>query len=52
MAIEAFLGTRAQKAFLFTVIATAVVVFAMVCIVYGKVSTQKGPVERRCRQRC
>lgn len=37
MAIEAFLGTRPQKAFLFTIVATAVVVLAMVGIVYGKV---------------
>lgn len=38
MAIEAFLGTRPQKAFLFTIVATAVVVLAMVGIVYGKVN--------------
>ncbi|KIM28655.1 hypothetical protein M408DRAFT_23692 [Serendipita vermifera MAFF 305830] len=38
MAIEAFLGTRAQKAFLFTVIASAVIVFTCVATTYGKVN--------------
>lgn len=37
MAIEAFLGTRPQKAFLFTIIIQALVVLTMVSIVYGKV---------------
>jgi hypothetical protein len=39
MAIEAFLGTRPQKAFLFTICCQAVVVLAMVGIVYGEVYT-------------
>ncbi|PVF93599.1 hypothetical protein CPB86DRAFT_767424 [Serendipita vermifera] len=38
MAIEAFLGTRPQKAFLFTIILQAVIVLTMVGIVYGKVN--------------
>ncbi|CCA66673.1 hypothetical protein PIIN_00354 [Serendipita indica DSM 11827] len=38
MAIEAFLGTRPQKAFLFTVILQAVLVLAVVGVIYGKVS--------------
>ena len=42
MAIEAFLGTRPQKAFLFTIVATAVIVFGMVATVYGKVSIMPG----------
>jgi hypothetical protein len=39
MAIEAFLGTRPQQAFLFTIVAQAIIVFTMVAIVYGKVSS-------------
>jgi hypothetical protein len=38
MAIEAFLGTGPQKAFLFTICCQAVVVLAMVGIVYGEVT--------------
>jgi hypothetical protein len=38
MAIEAFLGTRPQKLFLFTICCQAVIVLAMVGIVYGEVS--------------
>lgn len=37
MAIEAFLGTKPQKAFLFTVILQAIVLLVMVGIVYGEV---------------
>ncbi|KAG9056350.1 hypothetical protein FS842_010927 [Serendipita sp. 407] len=43
MAIEAFLGTRPQKAFLFTVLIQAVVVLAMVGIIYGKVTSSIDP---------
>jgi hypothetical protein len=37
MAIEAFLATKAQKAFLFTVCLQAVILLTMVGIVYGNV---------------
>lgn len=37
MAIEAFLGTKAQKAFLFTVCLQAIILLTMVGIVYGNV---------------
>ena len=39
MAVEAFLGTRPQKAFLYTIIIQALVVLTMVSIVYGKVGS-------------
>ena len=39
MAIEAFLGTRSQKAFLYTIVIQALVVLTMVAIVYGKVGS-------------
>jgi hypothetical protein len=41
MAIEAFLGTRPQKAFLFTIVLQAVIVLTMVGIVYGKVGVAR-----------
>lgn len=43
MAIERFLGTRPQKAFLYTIIIQALVVLAMVVIVYAKVGPQSRP---------
>lgn len=43
MAIERFLGTRPQKAFLYTIIIQALVVLAMVVVVYAKVGPQSHP---------
>jgi len=39
MAVEPFLGTRPQRAFIFTVCIQALVVLAMVALVYGKISS-------------
>jgi len=39
MAVEPFLGTRSQKAFLFTIIIQALVVLTMVAIVYGEIDS-------------
>ncbi len=39
MAVEPFLGTRPQKAFLYTIIIQALVVLTMVAVVYGKVGS-------------
>jgi len=39
MDIEPFLGTRPQKAFIYTIIIQALVVLSMVAIVYGKIDS-------------
>jgi hypothetical protein len=46
MAVDPFLGTRPQKAFLYTIIIQAIVVLTMVSLVYGKVGSDSHHIVR------